>query len=561
MSFTVFRFCHHTSLVLLLGASALIASLFSGQAWAQSPKSISTQTQVLVGGGLQVCSSMTPEHCLQPIVGGKTQVLYRLDHQALIRLDRQWPAQYQAHKAAVVKTLTSMVSDQALTQEQLLALWYQHDPQAQLLARPLYYYVLDTLESAEPSLTERIDVDLTKDEATGDLIAFMHSAISVAAGQQAQAPRVLMLSSASRDPYARADYYDQLLTTDGIDGQWLPLTPALAKALSQGRCEMLEEFRRQALTFDRARVYPKQIAQEQALCAQGTEALLAQINAASAVFFNDGDQTLARKALFDEQGKAYPWTEALRSRPVILANGAGTALQSGGRDGKANVTMITGGDAFAALEDEVAVVTQPGQLPSGFAAISHEPRGGLGSFHFGVLDTYFSELNRSVRLSSLLYGTGQPAGYGIDADTALVVIKSEQGSVATVLGKAGVVKIQPTDKHSFRYSYYPNGVRMTLDEQQWRLAASTQAIEVRGPSAQALPQMRFGDILYDSKLRSLTQAMCLSSSAKALAAQYTRGNYRDFTLRRDEHTHMLNTGIRDNACAIEGLIIEFAPRK
>ncbi|WP_105254561.1 hypothetical protein [Pseudoalteromonas sp. T1lg75] len=552
MSYSVFRFCSLTPHALLLSASALLMPLMSGQAWAQ--------TQVFIGGGEKVCSSMAPEHCQQPLQGGKAHPLYRVDASALARLDRQWPSQYQAHKHNVMKALKAMASDQALTQEQLLTLWYEQAPQAQLLDSALSYYVLDTLELAEPSLKVHIDTDLNKDEATSELLAFMKSAMEVAAGQEAQPPRVLILTSASRDPYAAAHYYQQLLAGDGIDSQWLPLTPALAKALSQGQCDKLTQLRRQALTFDRARVYPERVAQEQAMCAQGSEALIKHIEAASAVYFNDGDTALARAVLVDEQGEAYPWTQALRSRPVILASGAGSALQSGGRNSKGQVMMITGGDAFAGLAEEVEVRTQAGSLPSGFAAISYQPKGGLGSFNNGVLDTQFSEQNRSVRLHSLLYATGQQVGYGIDANTALVVIKSEQGSVATVLGEAGVVKIQPMDKHSFRYSYYPSGVRMTLDEQQWRLAAETQAIEVKGPSAQALPQMRFGDILYDGKLRSLAQAMCLSNSNMALATQYTRGHYWDFSLRGDEHTRLLNTAIRDKACAIEGLIIEFAPR-
>ncbi|WP_105258760.1 hypothetical protein [Pseudoalteromonas sp. T1lg88] len=552
MSYPFFHLCSLTPRALLLSASALIMSFMSGQAWAQ--------TQVLVGGGLQVCSSMTPEHCQQSLKGGKASSLFKVDENALARLDRHWPSQYQTQKESQIKALKALVSEQAMTQEQLLTLWYQQAPQAQLLARPLYYYVLDTLELAEPSQKVRLDTYINSHEATGDILAFMQSSISVAAGQQAQPPQVLMLTSASRDPYASADYYQQLLASKSIDGQWLPLTPALAKALSQGRCDKLNEFRQQALIFDRARVYPERIAEEQALCSQGVEALTAQIEAASAVFFNDGDQTLASAVLYDEQGKEYPWTEALRTRPVILANGTGSAIQSGGSNAKGAVAVITGGDAFAALENKVELATKPTSLPSGYAAISYEPEGGLGTFNYGVLDTQFSDDNRSLRLHSLLYGAEQLAGYGIDAGSALVVITSGQDYIGTVLGEAGVVKIQPLDTRSFRYSYYPSGVRLTLEQQQWRLATDTKAIEVKGPDAQALPQMRFGDILYDGKLRSLTQAMCLSNSKMALATQYTRGQYWDFTLRSDQQTRMLNTDIRANACAIEGLIIEFAPR-
>ncbi|MEM0515918.1 hypothetical protein WCN91_10925 [Pseudoalteromonas sp. YIC-827] len=559
MSYPFFHLYSLTSQALVLSTSALIMSCMPAQAWAQ--------TRVLVGGGLQVCSSMTPEHCEHPFKGGKASPLFRVDENALARLETHWPSQYQAQKESQIKAFKALVSEQALTQEQLLTLWYEHAPEAQLLDNALVYYVLDTLELAEPSLKVHIDTDLNKDDATSELLAFMQSAISVAAAQQAQPPRVLMLTSASRDPYASADYYQQLLASNNmdshsnnIDSQWLPLTPALAKALSQGRCDKLNEFRQQAQIFDRARVYPERIAEEQALCSQGVKALIAQIEAASAVYFNNGDQALAKAVLYDEQGKEYPWTEALRTRAVILANGNGSALQSGGSNTKGFVAMITGGDAFAALENKVELETKPTSLPSGYAAISYEPKGGLGTFNYGVLDTQFSDDNRSLRLHSLLYGAGQLAGYGIDTGSALVIITSEQGNVATVLGEAGVVKVQPLDKRTFRYSYYPSGVRLTLAQQQWRLAADTKAIEVEGPSAQALPQMRFGDILYDGKLRSLTQAMCLSNSKMALAAQYTRGQYWDFTLRSDQQTRMLNTDIRANACAIEELIIEFAPR-
>ena len=45
--------------------------------------------------------------------------------------------------------------------------------------------------------------------------------------------------------------------------------------------------------------------------------------------------------------------------------------------------------------------------------------GGLATFNYGMIDTHFSEQNRTLRLATVLDKTQQKFGFGIDEATAL----------------------------------------------------------------------------------------------------------------------------------------------
>ncbi|MFY8275242.1 cyanophycinase [Pseudoalteromonas sp. SSDWG2] len=525
------------------------------------------QTQVLIGGALKVCSSSTPEFCSEPpSLNAPHLPLYQLDEHAIERMLRAMPDAFAQHKEALAAALRAIPSNEALTRSALVDKWFAQDAKAQLLDIEIQDYVLDSLQVAHTDTRtkhskEQVFRDLTASDATRDILSFVANAVRLAAKEQSGKAKVVSITASSRDPYASADYYQQLFSFDDIDSEWLALTPALVQAISVGNCERLEEFRNNAGVFNRARVYPDLVAQEQALCEQGVDALLTHISSATAVVFNGGDQSRALTVLFDSQGQPYPWTQALRTAPVIVGTSAGTALQSGGNNIHGPVPMITSGDAIVLLSTEHAQKKEsaPSAL-AGFEALSYVQSGGLGSFSDGVLDTHFSERNRTLRLHNLLLQTGQGSGYGVDETSALVVITSQRGNIATVLGKSGVVKITPLDTQRFSYSYYPAGVRLQYTDNQWRLLAKTPQEPSVSAKGQTLPNTRFNDILYDGKLRSLTQAMCLTNTDKALAQQYWQGKMWDFTLEASEATTMFNTSTNNNACVIEDLIVSYTLR-
>lgn len=537
----------------------LISACFSGATLAQ--------TQILIGGALDVCTSTAPSNCVDGFVPqGKAGALYQIDAAGLTRINDTFPSQYAVFKNQVVKSLTALTGDTQYAEFALLQKWYGAYEQAQLLSPELLDFVLDSLEVAQTNTStekseEQVYLRQSRSSASAELVSFITNALKVAAQQRKEPAHILVITASNRDPYANADYYEQLLASQGVSSEWLALTPALAQAINTRQCEALEAIRINHGVYDRQRVYPQRTKEEAALCKAGISALISKIKSATAVMFSGGDQRRAKRALFDANGVAYPWTEALRQRDVIVGTSAGSALQSGAKNNAGNVPMITAGESITALWQTSAQTESNSAQKLGYEAISYDAKGGLGSVDYGVIDTHFSERNRTLRLHQVVQESGQIAGYGIDETTALIAIISEQSRVATVLGQSGVVKIVPIEQNAFLYSYYPAGVRLTFVDNQWQLGLETQANDVKVPEGQSLPDKRFADILYDSKLRSLTQAMCLTAMSGAKAEQYAQGKYYDFSITRLPSTRFINTDTTNNACAIEGLKVQYEQRQ
>ena len=321
---------------------------------------------------------------------------------------------------------------------------------------------------------------------------------------------MLAITASSRDPYESADVAQSLLAQSNINTQWLALTPALAKAITSNSCDELPALRNTLMNvYNREVIYPDRTKAEYALCKNGTNALVSLIKNSTGVMFNDGDAALTHKVLFDQNNNPYPWTQALQTRPVIVGEGAGAAIQS-------KVTgMLTNTTSLEALRKSE----------------NNTNAGGLCSFNFGVLDIQFSEQNRTFRLAAALNKnevkntkTEIRHGFGIDENTALVVIKSPEGSLITVIGKSGVVhlanqgKAQPESK-SYSYSYWPTSSVIEITNNTFTLSARTIDEALPAIKIPPLPVQRFGSILTNSKLRSLTQAMCLSQEQSAVAQQ------------------------------------------
>ncbi len=536
-----------------------VLAIFSGAAKAQ--------THILIGGALEICTSTSPNFCTEGFVPqGKIEATYQVDTEGLSRISETFPAHHDVFKKQVITSLTPLISNAQYSEFALLQKWYGVYEQAQLLSPEELDFVLDSLEVVQLNAqsqqrVEQVYLTQSASSASTELVSFITNATKIAAQQRQESAQVLVITASNRDPYASADYYEQLFSSANLNSEWLALTPSLAQAISNKQCDELEALRLKFGVFDRSRVYRQRTKQEAALCMGGIEALIAKIKSATTVVFSGGDQSRTKTILFDEKGDAYPWTAALKEREVIVGTSAGSAVQSGGHNSAGFVPMITGGDAITALWQDNASSPAKTNKNHGYDAISFDPQGGLGSVDYGVIDTHFSERNRTLRLNQVVRQSGQIAGYGIDETTALITITSEQGSVATVLGQSGVVKVIPIEQGVFLYSYYPSGVRLEFNDDQWQLASQTNQTDTHAPMARTLPDKRFGDILYDGKLRSLTQAMCLTATPRAKAEQYAQGKYFDFALTQLPSTQFINTDTTNNACAIEGLKIEYAQRR
>ncbi|TCP55423.1 cyanophycinase [Tumebacillus sp. BK434] len=163
-------------------------------------------------------------------------------------------------------------------------------------------------------------------------------------------------------------------------------------------------------------------------------ALLELVQTRTGYFFGGGDQSKIVACLLHEDHTDSRAMAVIRARfakgALVAGTSAGAVVQSVG-------PMVTGG--------------------AGSDDVTWNPRGGLGLFPYGLLDSHFSERRRLARMLHLAEATGWQRVYGIDEDTALVV----QEGQGTVLGANRLVVADLRDGGAVRL--YAGGERLELN--------------------------------------------------------------------------------------------------
>ena len=162
-----------------------------------------------------------------------------------------------------------------------------------------------------------------------------------------------------------------------------------------------------------------------------SQTVVNQINSMTGFFIGGGDQSRLITCFFNSGRTDSPALAALRSKynngAVVAGSSAGTEIQS--------QPMVTGGESYDALKDgaHTSISTSyPDDL-------SYDPQGGFNFFQYGLLDAHYGQRGRQGRMIRLLSDTSNTRGYGIDEDTALVVVNADTSSAQIqVLGTGGV---------------------------------------------------------------------------------------------------------------------------
>lgn len=475
------------------------------------------QTLYLIGGSLKTCSSQSTQNCSEKVnfdSAAKRQQLFFVHDLTLNAVNEKWPTDNSQHKHRTRKLLNAIKSKTLYSKSALIAAIKQQDSYLyKRWSNEEYYFVFDMLEVPvlyeQSRAKEQVLTQFNNEPASTEILNDIVKTL-----KQQNNAKLLLSTASSRDPYESADFYQGLFSAYGIEGTWFALTPALAKALSNNDCDNLDIYRNKLNNvFNRELVYPDLTAQELALCKKGIDNLTQEIKNAGGMMFNGGDQSLTKQVMVDPQtGKAFPWFEAIQNRPVLIGTSAGTAVQSGGKNTYGQVPMITNGTSLSALESGAFAKAPPKQncqqhggcdvLPHD--ALTYDIRGGLGSFHFGVLDTHFSERGRTPRLAVLLAETGQRWGFGVDETTALKVNSTSMHF--SVLGKQGVVVLERLKDASFIYNYYPSGSRFELTGQE----LTPSLIKMAGKTEP------YKDLIASSMIRNSVQSFCLNSTTQLI---------------------------------------------
>ena len=157
-------------------------------------------------------------------------------------------------------------------------------------------------------------------------------------------------------------------------------------------------------------------------------AVVARVQKMTGFMFGSGSQSRLLQCLTLTGQKDSPLLAALRRRfeqgAVVAGTSAGAAVMASG-------AMITGGESYEAL----LYGAKTAALRAVSWTLTYNPKGGLGLFSAGLIDTHTSGRGRQGRLLRLALDRGASAAYGLDETTALVAV---QGQDMQVLGARGV---------------------------------------------------------------------------------------------------------------------------
>jgi cyanophycinase len=296
-------------------------------------------------------------------------------------------------------------------------------------------------------LREVVDFAGSKNAASKSIylhfVAMAKAAHVARTKQISKRPHIVVLTSASEDPFDAVDFYLGAFQQAGAEVTWLPLDAAV-RASFGGDCAALSQVRK-SLTGspDRDAIYPDLALQQTRFCQDRSQ--LRQILArADGVFFNGGDQSLSKAAWFDDQ-KAIAELTLLQTRLragtlVIGGTSAGTAVMSVGAmisNGESTTALLRGAMARAAPPLDCG---KRGNCPEGLREddLTYDASGGLKLFPLGVLDTHFAARQRHGRLAKLLIDSQNRFGFGVDETTALLVAATASGYRLRALGAGAV---------------------------------------------------------------------------------------------------------------------------
>jgi hypothetical protein len=295
-------------------ASAILASLLPCSAAETTP----AYSMVLVGGGLNTCSSQSSAACRERSQfpsNAKTSEQYAISL-AMVRQIGQsavWPSSRSTERQQTQAILTQLLADfgsAPMPETEFLQRWRLvkvAQPSGEISGETLYQQlselelnlILDHLQQPVLDANQQRQPELASLAQTTDPFSVeIYQKISELAGKVRQKPgkpKILVVTASGRDPLVAVDFYLSAFLQTGADVEWLPLNAAYQaaqqeKIAGKASCAKLPQHLAQIHgSYQRGVVFPDLMQQLQQFCQHGPAGAVAKINAADAIFFNGGD--------------------------------------------------------------------------------------------------------------------------------------------------------------------------------------------------------------------------------------------------------------------------------
>jgi len=532
-------------------AIVLAFSLISTLSFAKTTKEQSKL--FLVGGGLKSCSSMAIKNCNTKALANNPQLkqakksnYYKIDKKSVNFINNSWPESFNDNnQQQVIELITSIQTDEKptlLSKSQLKSVFRRYDDKRIInkLNDAEYYLLLDLLEqpvltnNGSARLKEHVDLANSSNIFSTEIYhEFVRLTRELA---NKTSPRVLVLTASARDPFEAVDFYQAAFIQAGGDSQWLPLDATLNTLINQMGdrqqiCQQLPETRLKVQgSANRELVYPD-LTKKQLQACLNPKNILTAISQADGIFINGGDQSLTAKAFINSDGSdsaAFKLIKEKLTNNTLIIGGtsAGTAVMSGGTYKQSTIAMITNGQSNTAIfrGAKKDVLPQEGCQKSNSCNeavlnddLTYNSKGGLGLFHWGIMDTHFSERGRQGRLAQLALDTNTRFAFGVDEATALVVsnINSEKPSFE-VTGQSGVFIVDNSlnQSNSVTTHYITRGDTAKLDKNTLQITLASWKKTLA--EHQSLP-IDIKNIFDGSRYHQTTKLLCLTDNTEFTA--------------------------------------------
>lgn len=575
----------------------VFAALLAGAASAANVngnKKFPDYSMVLIGGGLNTCTSVSVRDCadsdtFNAAAKAADEFMLSQEHLTNIADSAFWSEERvieQQQTLALLEFVRSRVGSERISERELTRLWRSAEIEIDgiwVSGRVNYNaltdrernFVFDQLQimasadngskrSAAGRQKEFANLAKTKDGFTVEIYRKIVELAQQVAGPS-RAPRILIVTASGRDPFAAVDMYVNVFDEAGAQTSWLPLNAAYQAAQhilvgDKPSCEQLPQYLAAYHgTYQRDRIYPDLMQQLQAFCKQGTDAAVEQIRRADAIFINGGDQSLTLQAFRQPDGTATAELKQIESmlgagQIIVAGTSAGTAVMAGGSYQGRRTPMITNGDSYSAMQYGAfdLAAPQPGcdkdqSCSNGLAEqhLTFSGTGGLGLFPWGVLDVHFSERGRQGRLIRLQNDTQTRFGFGIDEATALLVAPGQQDNepevTMEVLGAGGVYIVDNEKTQSAGEGAAASITRVSTHylTREDKLELKDGNLRTRfaqwkfAPNNDQAPLLNSGDLFERDNYRQLAQLLCLTQSRQATAKAVRVGQGHEIRLYKD----------------------------
>ncbi len=421
----------------------------------------------------------------------------------------------------------------------------------------------------------------------------------------------VVTASAGLHPFADRDINVFMLQSAGAEVVYLPLDGGFRQALDANDCANLRYYydsyantRPERVVHHADLLFPDLAQQQQALCANGGQALNALLERLNGIYFSGGNQARHLESLVTQDAAGdYTLPSAqlailqrrhAQGQLVVAGTSAGNHIQGGGLWQGKPVPMVGGGSSYDVLRSGFAQgrgvagdTAEPGQTEhnTNFAAVIY-PLGGLGVFRFGVLDSHFSRRAREGRLVRATFDSAMHYGFGVDENTALLVSQTDATGAThfSVLGAGGVFiadvrRAQALSNPQKHFSIKGVQAHYLLPGDTARIDATGDLQVTLSHSAPLLPVAAAPAVVVQDRLLdtgtynflNLATAMGRSGATQGFGSTHNSSDkhnpqtspYYSATLSRDTHTVFRAAAAPDAntlaPVAYTGLQVQFAP--